>query len=176
MLKLIAVNYTVMLNGYSQWLNIKGKNNFIETSLGLISVMLALSILKIYCLCCLYIWRLNVVLTNKNETKCGLQNKNYAKMSLHFRWPKRDETKCYNFISSRFVAFPMSHSWSHFRGWHQGCQVFATKPAQLLLKTSPIAFRGGFPGKVRIPGAKYHVIGVASTRGHEKQPAATVLK
>ncbi len=24
MLKLIAVNYTVMLNGYSQWLNIKG--------------------------------------------------------------------------------------------------------------------------------------------------------
>ncbi len=64
---------------------------------------------------------------------------------------------------------------SHFRGC-QGCQVFATKPAQLLLKTSPIAFRGGFPGKVRIPGAKYHVIGVASTRGHEKQPAATVLK
>ncbi len=46
----------------------------------------------------------------------------------------------------------------------------------VLLKTSPIAFRGGFPGKVRIPGAKYHVIGVASTRGHEKQPAATVLK
>ncbi len=43
-------------------------------------------------------------------------------------------------------------------------------------KTSPIAFWGGFPGKVRIPGAKYHVIGVASTRGHEKQPAATVLK
>ncbi len=29
MLKLIALNYTVMLNGYSQWLNIKGKNNFI---------------------------------------------------------------------------------------------------------------------------------------------------
>ncbi len=24
MLKLIALNYTVMLNGYSQWLNIKG--------------------------------------------------------------------------------------------------------------------------------------------------------
>ncbi len=41
MLKLIAVNYTVMLNGYSQWLNIKGKNNFIETSVVLISVMLA---------------------------------------------------------------------------------------------------------------------------------------
>ncbi len=33
-----------------------------------------------------------------------------------------------------------------------------------------------FPGKVRIPGAKYHVIGVASTHGQEKQPAATVLK
>ncbi len=53
---------------------------------------------------------------------------------------------------------------------------FSQKPDQLLLKTSPIAFRGGFPGKVRIPGAKYHVIGVASTRGHEKQPMATVLK
>ncbi len=45
-----------------------------------------------------------ILLTNKNETKCGLQNKNYAKMSLHFRWPKRDETKCYNVISSRLVA------------------------------------------------------------------------
>ncbi len=97
-----------------------------------------------------------ISLTNKNETKCGLQNKNYAKMSLHFRWPKRDETKYYNVISSRFVAFPVSHSWSHFRGWHQGCQVFATKPAQLLLKTSPIAFRGGFPSKVRIHFLKLH--------------------
>ncbi len=73
---------------------------------------------------------------------------------------------------------------SHFRGC-QGCQVFATITltltltltlTQLLLKTSPIAFRGGFPSKVRIPGAKYHVIGVTSTRGHEKQLAATVLK
>ncbi len=45
-----------------------------------------------------------ILLTNKNDTKCGLQNKNYAKMSLHFRWPKRDEMKCYNFISSRLVA------------------------------------------------------------------------
>ncbi len=42
MLKLISLNYTVMLNGYSQWLNIKGKkNNFIETLVVLISVMLA---------------------------------------------------------------------------------------------------------------------------------------
>ncbi len=37
MLKLIAVNYTVMLNGYSQWLNIKGEKKFIETSVVLIS-------------------------------------------------------------------------------------------------------------------------------------------
>ncbi len=29
-----------LLNGYSQWLNIKGKNYFIETSVVLISVML----------------------------------------------------------------------------------------------------------------------------------------
>ncbi len=28
MLKLIAVNYTVMLNGYTQWLNIKGEKQF----------------------------------------------------------------------------------------------------------------------------------------------------
>ncbi len=66
MLKLIAVNYTVILNGYSQWLNIKGENNFIDTSVVLISVMLAFNhkkdaikeILKIYCLyvvCTLYI-------------------------------------------------------------------------------------------------------------------------
>ncbi len=62
MLKLIAVNYTVMLNGYSQWLNIKGEFFFfIETSVVLISVMLAFNhkkdaieeILNIYCLCCL---------------------------------------------------------------------------------------------------------------------------
>ncbi len=109
-----------------------------------------------------------ILLTNKNETKCGLHNKNYAKMSLHL--PKRDETKCYNVISSRLFALLLlfcSISVS------QGCQVFAKEPSQLLLKTSPIAFRGGFPGKVCIPGAKYHVIGVASTRGHEKQPAGS---
>ncbi len=28
MFKLIALSYTVILNGYSQWLNIKGKNYF----------------------------------------------------------------------------------------------------------------------------------------------------
>ncbi len=28
MLKLIAVNYTLMLNDYSQWLNIKGEKQF----------------------------------------------------------------------------------------------------------------------------------------------------
>ncbi len=47
---------------------------------------------------------------------------------------------------------------------------------RVIVATSPIAFRGGFPGKVRIPGAKYHVIGGRFNRGHEKQPAATVLK
>ncbi len=76
---------------------------------------------------------------------------------------------------------------------NQSCQVFTTKPAQLLLKTSPMAFLGRSPakncilggkvhvfwqgshGKISIAGAKYHVIGVASTYGHEKQPAI-VLK
>ncbi len=81
----------------------------------------------------------------------------------------QNETKRNNVISSRRLCLTSGAE-------IQGCQVFATKPSQLLLKTSPIAFRGGLPGKVRIPGAKHHVIGVASTRGHEKQPAATVLK
>ncbi len=38
MLKLIGVNYTVMLNGYSQWLNIKGEKLFYRDIF--ISVML----------------------------------------------------------------------------------------------------------------------------------------
>ena len=50
-------------------------------------------------------------LTNKNETKCGLQNKNYAKMSPHFCWPKRDETKCYNVTTNeRVVREPIALS------------------------------------------------------------------
>ncbi len=95
-------------------------------------------------------------------------------MSLHFRWPKRDETKCYNVISSRLVALLFCSisvscdlTLTYFRGC-QGCQVFATKPAQLLLKTSPIAFRGGFPGKV--PGSKY-----LGTWQHSAQTQATSL-
>ncbi len=38
----------------------------------------------------------------------------------------------------------------------QGCQFFTAKPAQLLLKTSSIAFKGGSPGKNRDPGGKIH--------------------
>ncbi len=59
MLKLISLNHTVMLNGYSQQVNIVGGGgNFIEKSV-LFSVILAFShkkidaikqILKIYCL------------------------------------------------------------------------------------------------------------------------------
>ncbi len=71
MFKLIALNYTVMLNGYTQWLNIKGKKQLYKEIL--IWVMLAFNhkrdaikyILNIYCLyvvCTLYIWRLNVKL------------------------------------------------------------------------------------------------------------------
>ncbi len=47
MLKLIALNYTVMLNGYSQWLNIQGIF-FIATSVVLKSVMLAFNHKKSY--------------------------------------------------------------------------------------------------------------------------------
>ncbi len=43
MLKLIALNCTVMLNGCSQWVNIRGKKKtFIEASVVLVSVRLAL--------------------------------------------------------------------------------------------------------------------------------------
>ncbi len=57
MLKLIALNYNVMLNGYSQWLNIRG-HFFIGKSVLIGIVILAFShkkdaikqILKIYCL------------------------------------------------------------------------------------------------------------------------------
>ncbi len=48
MFKLTALNYTVMLNGYSQWLDIKGKKKNLETSAVLLSVMLALMSLKKY--------------------------------------------------------------------------------------------------------------------------------
>ncbi len=37
----LQLNYIVMLNGYSQWFDIQGENNFIETSVVLISMMLA---------------------------------------------------------------------------------------------------------------------------------------
>ncbi len=67
MLKLIAVNYTVMLNGYSQWLNIKGEKLFYRdiSSIDISDKKDAIKeILKIYCLyvvCTLYIRRLNEV-------------------------------------------------------------------------------------------------------------------
>ncbi len=114
-----------------------------------------------------------ISLTNKNETKSGLKIRTILKCLFIFVDQNETKRNVYNVISSRFVAFPVSHSWSHFRGWHQGCQVFATKPAQLLLKTSPktspIVSRG-VPVKVRIPGAlNITLLGSLSTHGHEKQ-------
>ncbi len=66
MLKLIAVNYTVMLNGYCQWLNINGKKLFyrdissIDIRPSIIKKDAIKEILKIYCLCCLYIVHLKI--------------------------------------------------------------------------------------------------------------------
>ncbi len=75
MLKLIALNYTVMLNGYSQWLNIRKKKNP-RASVVLVSVILVLShkkdaikqILKIYGLydVSTLIWKLNEKLLQCN--------------------------------------------------------------------------------------------------------------
>ncbi len=42
-------------------------------------------------------------------------------------------------------------------GHDQGCQVFTTKPAQLLLKTSSIASQGVSPGKNRVLVGKIHI-------------------
>ncbi len=58
MLKLIALNYTVMLNGYSQWLDIKGEKQFyrdissidISDDILIIKINHKKEILKIYCL------------------------------------------------------------------------------------------------------------------------------
>ncbi len=62
MFKLIALNYTVMLNGYSQWLDIKGKKTFFRdiSSIAISDAGLDVikEILNIYCLyvvCTLYI-------------------------------------------------------------------------------------------------------------------------
>ncbi len=57
---------------------------------------------------------------------------------------------------------------SHFKGG---------PPVKIPLRGRKIhIFWRGFPGKIRIAGAKNHVIGFASTRGHEKQPAVTDFK
>ncbi len=93
-------------------------------------------------------------------------------MSLHFRWPKRDETKCYNVISSRlvvllFCSISVSCDLTLLQGL-SGLPGFRNKPAQLLLKSSPIPFPGGFPGKV--PGSKY-----LGTWQHSAQTQATSL-
>ncbi len=88
MLKLISLSYTVMLNGYSQWLNIKGEKLFYRDISSVVSVILAFShkhkdvikqILKIYCLyvVCTSIRRLNVKL---------LQYKSIFKVSLKRRY------------------------------------------------------------------------------------------
>ncbi len=64
---------------------------------------------------------------------------------------------------------------------------YSPKVAQLLFRGDPLVknsitggkihiFWRGSPGKSRIPGAKYHIIVVASTRWHEKHPAERVLK
>ncbi len=110
--------------------------------------------------------RLNVVYKIKTMLKCLF-------IFVDQNETKRNVITLFRLVLSRFLCLTSGAE-------IQGCQVFANKTRPIATqnypKTIPIAFRGGFPGKVRIPGAKYHVIGVASTRGHEKQPAATVLK
>ncbi len=75
-----------------------------------------------------------------------------------FIFVDQNETKR-NVITSRFVAFPVSHSEAEI----QGCQVFATKPAQLLLKTTPKLaqshFKGGSPVKFAFQGLNITLLG-----------------
>lgn len=78
------------------------------------------------------------------------------------------------------------HLWLGINAIYTNKTVWSARVARFSQQNYPIAFLcippvqivflAGFPGKMRIPGAKYHNIAVASTRGHEKQPAATVLK
>ncbi len=67
---------------------------------------------------------------------------------------------------SRQTDFTMFTSRQTVAG--RGCQVFTVKPSQLLLETIPklaeSRFEAGSQGTICIPGAKCHVIGVASTR------------
>ncbi len=65
--------------------------------------------------------------------------------------------------------------WTASHWVYIGCRVARfPQQFQFLLKTSPMRFRGGSPSKNCTAGAKYHVIGVTSTHGHEKQPVSTV--
>ncbi len=100
-----------------------------------------------------------ISLTNKNETKCGLQNKNYAKMSLIFvdqNETKRNVITLFRLVLSRFLCLTSGAE-------IQGCQVFATKPAQLLLKTTPKLaqshFKGGSPVKFAFQGLNITLLG-----------------
>ncbi len=103
-----------------------------------------------------YCWRiktrLNVVYKIKTMLKCL------------FIFVDQNETKCYNVISSRLVMLLLFCSISvSLQGLTQGCQVFATKPAQLLLKTSPKLaqshFKGGSPVKFAFQGLNITLLG-----------------
>ncbi len=66
----------------------------------------------------------------------------------------------------------MNCSLSHFR------VGFKTETGRLPLAQNLPNFRfeWGFPGKIRVPGAKYPVIGVASTREHGKTTRGNSIK
>ncbi len=65
---------------------------------------------------------------------------------------KRNVITLFHLVLSRFLCLT-SGAEIH------GCQVFATKPAQLLLKTSPIAFRGVSPLKFAFQGLNITLLG-----------------
>ncbi len=83
--------------------------------------------------------RLNVVYKIKTMLKCL------------FIFVDQNETKqnvitLFCLVLSRYYYFAVFlFPVSHYRGCH-GCQVFATKPAQLLLKTSPKLAQSHFEG------------------------------
>ncbi len=98
-----------------------------------------------------------ISLTNKNETKCGLQNKNYGLfIFVDQNETKRNVITLFRLVLSRFLCLTSGAE-------NQGCQVFSTKPAQLLLKTSSKLaqshFEGGSPVKFAFQGLNITLLG-----------------
>ncbi len=103
-----------------------------------------------------------ILLTNKNETKCGLQIKTMLKCLFIF--VDQNETKL-NVISSRLVALlllfcSISVSCVSLQGLTvQGCQVKQQNPPNCYSKLAQSHFEGGSPVKFAFQGLNITLLG-----------------